>query len=392
MSGSNCPRPRYGQCEFQVLSVDHRNEINTNHIISFTDKCGSSFQGTIMSVHSSERGLFYALDSMMDDNFYKIDEHRPEVEFKKPEEIKFGDPFIFFDQIRNSYSRAYRLNSSPANKLAIRAFLFDIGVEVYQNFTKGQYFKFPNDFKLIPPMALFCVIDSFPAREDVEIKSEFLENSVFRRMKFNVKREMKINNSLGSNQLCLMVDVENVEELKEDSEALDQFTWHNQNKQESLEKEEKFASDLSFMDGSGDEHVPFPADFVLQDSYLPEPGAKILIYRTEVLNPWSLYARYNIEENLTNDYFPESLSVELLMNDDDVVESYENLCGEPVVGEMVITMGRDHRYHRGLVEEIAGDSYIVSVKKMSHESNTSVIIRTFTDFLRRLRLHAACRI
>jgi Tudor domain len=280
----------------------------------------------------------------------------------------------------NSYLRAYRLNSFPANKSAIRSFLIDTGVEVFENFSHGRYFKLPDKFNYTDPLAIFCNLETFPTSEDVELKSEFLEKMMFRRMKFNVKRQITLENALGSSNLCIVVEVEYVEEADEVYETPNEFTWNT--RPESPPKEEKtFLPELSFMDGSCDEHVPFPACFVLRNTDLPEPGETLTIYCTEVLSPSTLYACYNKKENFTNDYFPESLSVELLMNDDDVVECYENLHGEPTVGEMVITIGRDSRYHRGLVKAIAGNFYMVSPMEMILDSQLNNNLQVFfVDF------------
>lgn len=359
MSSKHCPRPRYRQY-----------------------KLGSSFEGKILSVYSSEKGLFYAINSLCTENFCRIDQYQPEIAYKKPEEIKFGDVFIFYDKHRDSYLRAYRLNSSPVNKIAIRFFLIDIGEEVFQRFAIGQYYKLPDEFNIIQPMAVFCMLDEFPTRPDVEMKSEFLEKTLFRQLKINVKRITKLKNALGSDQLCLVVDILEVQEDDEDFQDPDAFTWNR--KLDSPTIEQKF-HDLSFMNGSSDEHVSFPSSFILQDSYLPEPGTKLLIYPTEVLNQKQLYCRYNKQENITNDYIPEILTVELMMNSDDTVERFESLCGEPVPGEMVIAVGRDDRYHRGQVKEIAGDLCTVGKALTSHAAS---ITQSFTGFLRRLRLHA----
>lgn len=342
-----------------------------NYICEFTVKCGSSFEGTIISVYSAEKGLFYALNSANYDKFRTIDQHKPEVVYNKAEDIKFGEIFVYFDNKRNSYSRAYRLNSSPANLCWIRAFLIDIGIEIYEIFKKGIFFLLPEQFNYDQPMAIFCMLDSFPAREDVEMKSVFLKKTIYRWMKFNVKREVKVKNSLGSNQLSLLIDVEKVE--CEDGEGLCE--------QQEPQENEFNSSELSFMVGTGDEHVPFPVSFIPHDPKLPEPGTTIIIYVTEVLNPWSLYVRYNKQENFTNDYCSELLSVELLMNDDKTVDRYVNLRSDPVVGEMVITIGRDRRYHRGVVEAVTGNSCKVSVKSFSAVSFDLTIPQVFfVDF------------
>lgn len=327
----------------------------------------------IVSLYSANKGLFYAIESVNSEKFCEIVDNKPEELYQKPEDIKFGDVFIYLDKT-NSYLRAFRLNSFPANKSAIRSFLIDTGVEVFENFTHGRYFKLPEKFNYTDALAIFCNLETFPASDDVELKSEFLEKNMFRRMKFNVKRQIKLQNALGSSNLCVVVDIEDIEEVDEVCEIPNEFTWNT--RPESPPKEEKtFLPELSFMDGSCDEHVPFPASFVLQNTDLPEPGEILTIYCTEVLSPSTLFACYNKKENFTNDYFPESLSVELLMNDDDVVESYENLLGEPTVGEMVITIGRDSRYHRGLVKAIAGNFYLVSPMKMILDSNLTMIYR-----------------
>ena len=271
--------------------------------------------------------------------------------YRRPEDIKFGDVFIYHSESTDSNSRAYRLKSSTGDIIGIRAFLIDTGVEIYQNFEAGKFFKVPqNKIFKSAAMAIFCQLNKFPATESAVTRSEFLRENLFVQMDFSVRSLEKRDNVLGLSQYCLVVDVE----------AVNGETVKNIMKIPSKSNitRKKVELKMSFLNENCG--IPFLSYFILQRSELPRVKSTILINITHILSSNLVYANYKMSRDFTSDTCPEYQSIELLINNDVIVDRYENLKKEPVVDEMVLAMGKNNRYHRGVVKTISRDSYLVS--------------------------------
>lgn len=368
----------------------------------FLDKPGESFCGSIISLVSAERGVFYAFNRKMFDQFYEIESFEPKDVYHSPP--AYGEVFLYVNQNKNCY-RAYRLNTNPAHPLSIRAFLIDIGNEIHQNFKKGSFYRLPTSFTLIPPMAIFCYVDSFPAVNEFQTKSEFLETSVMMEFKFNTKEVIRLENKLAKYQRCLVVSIEEwvepivkVIKVKKDLlttlGAISEVDEGSDSEIEAIESRATRSEDdeklpaanyllqpvpepvlvyiprLTYLDDDSDHHVPFTSEWVSLDLDQLTPGSKILIFQTEVVSPRQLYARYLKQDELAMKISSEAMALHLWMNYKQVIKTYNQLEVDPVVDEMVIAHGRDNRFHRGRVEKVGNEFHSVSstrhVLLMSH--------------------------
>jgi hypothetical protein len=310
------------------------------------------FRGSIISIHSGDRGLFYVIKSNRIDSFLRMQE----FEFLEPinsfQQIKFGDIFIYKDPKTGSQSRAYRLHSCSANKSGIKAFLFDVGQMIHVNFAEGQFFDIPRNFLTASAMGIFCQLDEFPESDEFVSQETFLEGNLCREFDFHVKRCVKRTNALGNSEACLLVDI-----LSTDMKGPEQVL--KPPKEEKSVEKVKERVELSFINTSND-HMPFPAQFVFKHTDLPAPGTKLLIKILHVFSPSSFYVNYHLKESLNDHDLPELFHLEMLINNPDVVDSHENLPSPPVVGEMVLAKGGNNRFSRGYVKSIVDDRYLVS--------------------------------
>ena len=293
---------------------------------------------------SSERGLFYALDDNDFDNFSSIEEFQSKNVLKSVPD--YGEMFIFSRQ-KKSY-RAYRLNTNPSNKLAVRAFLIDVGSGIYRNFDH-HFYEYPKEFETFKPMALFCYLESFPKNCNTCIKSDFLKQNLFKQLKFTVKRETRIANALGMKQRCLVVDVEYAsanQEVEGDLEGGngEQHQWLEPKPKATFENSRTVINKIA--------QPPWPSI-----------GSKIILYITKESIGDEIYARYLRLEDCSQHHSTPYRKLQLWMNNEDVIESYQTICEEPEVGEMVLAIGQDDHYHRGMVKDVIGDSIKVCYKR-----------------------------
>lgn len=305
---------------------------------------------------------------MLDDNLYEkfqeIEQHEPKASYKKPP--KFGEIFFYVNQNRNCY-RAYRLNSNPSCFHSIRAFLFDIGVYIYENFKKGSFFKMPESFGQTPPMAIFCYVESFPSCDGEQLlKSDFLKQSIYNTFRYMINRHMQVEDtSKKIKTKCLVVSVLEQDKnavLEHDDNTVENDTIDLETPEQydkfwlNMQKTLKIGPKLSYLEGT---RLTF-MNIALEPN-LPQPGRKILVYPTHILKAESIYARCVTEDNLTNELSNETMKLFVWMNSSSVIESYQKLQTKPEEGEMVIAIGLDGHFHRGcVVSSNANDSFPVT--------------------------------
>jgi hypothetical protein len=329
--------------------------------------------GSITTLHSADKGLFYLLDVKLFEKFREIEEYKPTKELLMPPE--FGGAFIYFHKNR-SY-RAYRLRSNPANKIAIRAFLIDIGVEIYRNFAPKTCYQQPIAFQMIPAMAVFCCLKSFPG---TELKTDFLEQSIARTFQFEVEEFTRFKNALGDDR-CLIVNIVDPDQKDEEDQREEDVTSEVlSDEAESIGSTREYHEDvapqlsyypkLTYLASRGEEHVPFMSDRIPIESSLPSPGSKIFIALTEVESPSSIYGSYSKQEDLSHTYESELMQLSAWMNNANVRKKLKKFRVklQPKVGEMVIAKGRDGHWQRGLITDISGCIFTVSIAKKPQES------------------------
>lgn len=267
----------------------------------------------------------------MIDNFDSIEHFATNTiaEYKKPPVV--GEMFIYADKNKYCY-RAYRLRSNPAD-VTIRAYLIDIGTEIRYNFTRGHYFRMPINMQgLIPPMAIFCALDSIPFKSKLQLKSEFLEKSLCKSFKFTVTRQTEFKNALEEIQTCLVVKIEDIDsEQSEEDEADNILEKSSGDEPEPLVK---YAA-VTYLEDEFGGHIPFICDRISRNKNLPATGSKILIYRPEVVDVNCIYARFETQDNLRNGCSSELLALNIWMNSH-LKNTYKKLPKSPVVGEMVM--------------------------------------------------------
>lgn len=348
MASKYCPRPKKVNCKKIVESFTKK----SNFFSIFSDQSvQKQFKGSIISIHSAEKALFYIIKSNKLEKFCRMEAFTFTEKYRNSQDIKFGDIFIYHDENTNSKSRAYRLISNTANFIGIRAFLIDTGVEIYQNFQEGKFFKIPQT-KIFESaaMGIFCQLNQFPASESAVTRSEFLKQNLCVPIDFSVRSLEKRDNALGLGQYCLVVDVEAVND-----DAVKTIT---KTRTKMNTRQKKVDMKLTFMDENFNQRIL--SCFVLQRSELPPIKSTVLLNITHILSPNLVYANYKTSEDFTKNICPEFQSLELLINNDAIVERHENLEKEPVIDEMVLAIGKNHRYHRGTVKTISRDSYLVS--------------------------------
>lgn len=353
----------------------------------------------ITNLHLPDKGLFYALDINFLDKFREIEQFRPKNEFRVPPE--YGDGFLYLDKDR--CYRGYRLKSNPANKIALRAFLIDIGVEIYRNFAPGTFFKLPIEFQSVPAMAIFCFLKSFPGSE---LKTEFIEHSFTMIFKFEVEEFTRLKNCLGEAERCLIVNIIDPDQKDEEqqesngssgllfSEIEASTTVGSTSEFQGYIEQVpnapvKYCSRLTYL-RSGKDYTPYMVDRIQIDSSLPSPGSKILICLTEVESPSSIYGTFSEPEDFRRTQESEFMQLSMWMNEVEVKKKFKKFRGElqPIIGEMVITEGKDEHCHRGLVTGVTGSIFTVCIVLFNDISNINLAF-IFTDLLRRFRIRAA---
>lgn len=280
----------------------------------------------------------------MFDEFSQIEEFQPKNALKCPPH--FGHTFIWYDKVRKSSYRAYRLNSSSADAQSVKSFLFDIGEIKYEKFSPSKYFEIPMNFLRIAPLGLCCIVDSFPQLSAGWLKADyFIESRIGNSYSFTIKRKGVIMNSLAAEEKCMIVSIESAEEdavelpvaqlPPDDMDHFRKLTYSN--------------------DGSG-QHVPFSIDQIPKIKDWPQAGSKIMVHLTEIgSRPSCVHARCNtqesfVEEKLTSDF----MSLMMWMNEPGVFKTYQKFKAKPVVDEVVLVEERNGRAHRAVVQNVLG--------------------------------------
>lgn len=323
-----------------------------------------------MSLFQPERGIFYALNNDLFEKFEEFEKHVPKDICK--DVPKFGAIFLFVNQQRKCY-RAYRMNSNPANTNAVRAFLFDVGTEIYRNFKVGSFYKMPESFYKTQPMAILCYVDSYSHDGEYQLRSEFLKQSLYKSFQYVVKRDMQVEIAAGKNQKCLVVTVidltKPVDESVEANEHTSTLKGSSANMQSidvcedyskywlTQQREVKSHPKLTYLDDETD-YVGFSSDQIAIPN-LPALGSKIIVIPTQIVGPNTLYALYSMQEDLTAKTSTDAMSLYVWMNERNVVNGYHQLETKPKAGDMVLAIARDSHFHRGRVVNTAGEFFQV---------------------------------
>lgn len=286
----------------------------------------------------------------MFEEFSKIEEFQPKKAYKSPP--NFGNTFIWFDKVRKSSYRAYRLNSSSADAQSVKSFLFDIGEIKYEKFSPSKYFEIPMDFLRFAPLGLCCIVDSYPKLSPDCLKSDFFnESRVGRSFNFTIKRKCIIKNSLGAEEKCMIVDIESADEETVELPVV-QLPPNNT---------DHFRK-LTYSSDGAAQHVPFLIDQIPMTTDWPQPGSKIMVHLTEIgSRPTCVHARCStqesfVEEKLTSDF----MSLMMWMNEPDVYKKYQKFEGKPIEGELVLVEEKNGRIHRAVVKNVLGNFLRVS--------------------------------
>lgn len=153
-----------------------------------------------MYVKSPEAGQFYAVNSNALETIENFEDDPTQDEFKEPP--GFGEMFLF--KSSGKFYRAYRFRSNPADPTGIRAFLIDVGVEIYRAFKSRTFYKMPLRFLLVPPLAIFCELQT----DQPQSKATLLIGSLNKVVTFTVRGKKTAENNLGPKQKCLKVALE----------------------------------------------------------------------------------------------------------------------------------------------------------------------------------------
>ena len=216
----------------------------------------------------------------------------------------------------------------------------DIGKQVYCNFTPDLCYKIPRDFLKFRAMAIFCLVESIPKSQGDAFKSDFLKESILQQFNFVVVRKTQLRNAIDEEEPCLVVNIRDISEAEQEMKE-PEFYCNLQ-----------YSTDLTYLDDDCNEHIPVMVDMISREACLPKPGSEILVFRTEILRSNCIFAHYKEPSQLTNDLDSKLLEMNMWMNNEDVVKAYQQMKVPPVVGEIVVAIGKDDRYHRALVQSV----------------------------------------
>lgn len=325
----NCPVPDLRACKFEVNTMTL---FETSFSRQYSDKFGATVNGVIISIYKAVEGLFYMIDETMFHHLSSIGSFQPSAnsEFKKPP--RFGEIFLYVNNDQKTF-RACRLPSNPVNNQDIRFYLLDLGIVMFINFAPKHFFRFPDEFNLINPMAIFCKLE-LPTPG---LKSEFLEYCLEKTVKFKVLQETKVDNAIGIRRFCLVVGVDESDETLEEQ-------MRRSVKDETQEDDLQLTYPATY--------IPLTAQDISHDHETLVAGSKILLYDAYVDTPITFWACIKTQNNLTTELMPKSADMHSLMNASNAVIKYKKLMVNHKEGDMVIADGSDFKKHRGLIKKL----------------------------------------
>lgn len=299
-----------------------------------------------MSKYSVLKGLCYVIDSKSIPDLIKINQYKNYE--KLDENPVLGEYFIFYDPNRRTYYRAIKIVRNKSLD-EFKAYLLDTGEVVYVEPAKNhKMFYMPQEFLKIQAMSFFCTIDKFP--EKYQSKLNFMEKVTKERLKFTVKTKALIANDIRAKNLCLVVDVESVNDKPQ----------QNDQPQNQLKKANLFHLNNPMVMKKFFT-APLMASKVLPKTKVPTIGSQVIIYPEIATRPNLIYGRckeiaacYTDNEKFT--------SLAIKMNAPNI--QYVNLKVKPLLNEMVIVSNKDKKnqnsYYRGQVHEIFDDICMVN--------------------------------
>lgn len=255
----------------------------------------------------------------------------------------------------------------------IKAFFVDTGEVHFLRYERGKFFMLPKclDFEAL---ALFCKINSFPGQ--FSSMADFIENSMLEKLTFKVLGTVTAENYLRSEETCLLVDVLEDNDFKNDENlTFPKLTVETLNKFE-----------LTFCEKPKYSYTaePFMAKAIPQQLQNFEPRDKVLVY-LGIMIKHDLF--FGICKNLDEaGYYIKSL-VELMIKLNKLNVLHELLNRTPIVHEMVVVcecIDGNVRYYRGLVLEIIGNISMVSV-------NPNLVSVNYRSFPNKIFLLFLCR-
>lgn len=287
----------------------------------------------------------------MFDEFNQIEEFQPKKAFKSPP--SFGITYIWYDEVRQSSYRAYRLNSSSADAYSIKSFLFDIGEIKYERFSPSKYFDIPLNFLRLPPLGLCCFVESFPNPAGDCLKADFFnESRIGQSFNFIVHRKGIINNSIGCEEKCLVVDIKNAGDYS------DQEEQDFPSLQLPPSDVDHFCG-LTYLHNSTGGHVPFLFNKIPNVSDWPKPGSKIAIHIMEI-GTRCVHAKCNTQDSFTDEKLvTEFMSLQMWMNQPEVIKEYKKFEVPPIKDEVVLFQHQNGRIFRAHVKSVFGTFFKV---------------------------------
>lgn len=309
-----------------------------------------------MSTYSKFNGLVYCVDTEYIENFSKIDDYKNyEKMSKKP---KLGAFFVYFSYTRQSYYRAYNLGANPAEPLTFKVFFLDTGEVYYMMFKYGKFFYLPEALYM-PVLGIFCKFNSIPKKFKSTL--DFFNLWTFKKLKFKIIGKGRAENALGTNEECLIVDVELYKKPSDLDDDDDEQEETEESKTLKLTRLalKKFTSshqpqiELTYNDG------PFMSSEIPQKTLSFEPGQKVLIFPQKIITSNTYYGACKDIHDALGD-FGELTRLMIHMNRFTI--KYEKMDVKPILNEMVVMREEFEdcdRYYRGMVLDIFDEICVV---------------------------------
>lgn len=266
---------------------------------------------------------------------------------KKP---KLGELFVYFSYSRQSYYRAYNLGGNPADPLTVKSFFLDTGEVQYLPFKNEKFFHLPEAL-YFPVLAMFCKFNSLPKKFKSSL--DFFDLWTLKKLKFTIIGKGRDENELGTNEECLIVDVELCKKPYElDDDDKEEETEESKDMKLTRFALMKFTSshqpqiELTYNDG------PFMATEIPEKLVIFVPAQKVLVYPQMIITP-NLYYGVCKDINDAGSDFRELTKLMIHMNK--FIVKYEKIDTKPILNEMVILREEfeDYdRYYRGMVLEV----------------------------------------
>lgn len=306
----------------------------------------------------------------MFDEFNEIEEFQPKTAYKIPP--GFGITFIWYDKVRQSSYRAFRLNTSSADAQSIKFFLFDIGEIKYKKFSRGSFFHIPLKFLRLPPFGLCCIVDKFPAPHEDCLRMEYFTDSrIGKSYNITITRKGMLVNSIGADEKCLVVNLEDFGD-ESDDEPLELPAL------KTSPSDVDHFRELTYLSDSAGQHIPFLYNQIPKIEDWPQPGSKIMVFITAI-GTRCVHASCNTQNSYSDETLREFMSLMMWMNQSEVIMKYKKFDVPPIKDEVVMVMDKSYRFRRAVVMNVfPGCFYQVScTSSTDHSSHSSFQIFLF---------------